>query len=219
MTNLLDLPEEVILGIANSVDTYSIVAFSSTCNKLRRVASEILSAHNANKRAFATLAAGSFATSDWYWLGDAHPSAHLQHLVVGDRGCYASTMYIGAMGDQYDCDCEEDEDHIFQAKQTMIQSIPQLYGSRITAMVSDISHSLYPIVGNVAQTWSDHVKAGDVEATVLLLLARCPNLGTYSLELLRQTSHPCLDLTFSSVILFFLDSFTTSTSKADSRIS
>lgn len=228
MTNLLDLPEEVTEEIANSVDTYSIVAFSSTCNKLRRVANQRLSVHNAKKRRFATLAAGSFASSDWHWLEEVHPSAHLQNLVVGDRGCYASTMYIGAMGEQADCDDELDEDHILQAKQTMIQNIPQLYGSQITSTVSEISHSLYPNMGSVAQTWSDYVKAGDREATMLLLLARCPNLGTYSLELFPHISHQCLDRsTFSTTYSFLSFSFwiclmthvRPQRSKADSRIS
>ena len=186
--NLLDLPEEVIEGIANSVDTYSIVALSSTCTKLRRVANHRLRVHNAKKREFGTLAAGSFASSDWDWLEEVHPSVHLQHVVVGDRECYASTMYIGAMGEQADCDEELDDGHILQAKQTIIQNIPSLYGSQITAMVSEICHSLYPSAGSVAQLWSDYVKEGDREATILLLLARCPNLGTYSLELFPNLS-------------------------------
>lgn len=178
MVKFIDLPEEVIEEIANGVDAYNIMAFLGTCTKMRRIAFHRRDAHKAKEYEFATLVAGSFASSDWYWLEEVHPSVHLQHLVEGDRGCYASTMYIGAIGEQAEWDDDLDEDHVVQAKNTMFENIPPLYGSRITKMVSEISHSLCPNVDGEAQTWSDYVKGGDRGATVLLLLARCPNLGT-----------------------------------------
>lgn len=177
MLSLLDVPEELLVEIAELVVPTSIEAFSFCCRHIYRIASRSLHNHNRMKRSCSILDCGF--NNQW------HPAYALKRVLTDPHFAYYPVE--ARLGCRSSCVCIEPSLLFDSASTTKMAVTIEDCITRVSSKTSS----------NFARQWLHLIANGFTEPIIALLVMLLPNLHTLALQgSINEGQHIALGLAF-----------------------
>ena len=195
MLTLMDLPNEILSSIIEATEPEDIVSFVTCCKLMYSLARDKLEEHKEKNSLFSTIFVEDdiLSLSRLYGAKYDRSKIQLREFFSDERNrFYPKSMVVFLPpGGGYDEG---------RTAKTSAFDWPEEVGEQLECRMAEVHSMMGLDIGGIeAEEWGKLVKAGDLIAIFLLLLALLPNLERFSVENLGQL-HQALNANCSKIM-------------------